>query len=139
MSNSSEFKKSKMVDHRTINYRFSVDSKSDPAYVELVDVIKLHNKEQAELEALGMRPHYLRVRGRGRGSYTYKGRKYDMSIPDAAADYFDVYVVRDTDAMARFEKRQASKKSATLSSKVLSAIKNVAKVGDSSGPVGVSA
>lgn len=135
----SKFKKSKRVDHRTINYRFSVDSKDDQAYVELVKVIKQHNQEQEELEALGLRPHYLRVRGRGRGSYTYNGVTYKKSIPDAAADYFDVYVVRDTDAMARYELRAAKKKSASLSAKIIQTVKDYAKLADSSGPVGVSA
>jgi len=122
MKNTANYKKSKMVDNRTINYRFSVTSKKDIAYQDLLKVVKQHNKEEAMQESIGLRPHYLRVRGRGRGCHWYEGVQYSYSIPDAAADYFDVYVVRDTDAMEAYETRAAAAKAKTLKPTIINTI-----------------
>lgn len=135
---SGNYKKSELVDHRTINYRFSVKNKKDPVYIELKKVIEAHNQNERMQESIGLRPHYLRVRGRGRGCHTYKGVKYNYSIPDAAADYFDVYVVRDTDAMAAYFKRESAKKSKSLKTTIVDSLKAIVRT-DNSETAGVTA
>src|SRR6056297_3149854 len=105
---SSEYKISNRVPQRVMNYRMSVKSKSDPEYRKLKDSVEEHNRNERKREELGLEPHYLRVRGRGRNP-TKKGF-FKYSVPDDVASYFDVYVQRDTDAMHRYRQRTASKK-----------------------------
>ncbi len=126
MTNTAHYVKSKMVDNRTINYRFSCKTKKDVAYTDLVKVIKEHNEEQQELEALGKRPHYIRVRGRGRGPHTDPKTKvkYFKSIPDKLATYFDVYVVNDTDAMTAYEERAAATKTQSIAKTIVSKLRH---------------
>jgi len=123
VKNSARYNKSIMVTNRVINYRFSVDSKNEVAYQDLKKVIAAHNVEQREIESVGGEPHFLTVRGRGRGCHTFNGRRYTRSIPDAAATHFDVYVVRDTHAHHRYDARKASATAATASSVVSSTLK----------------
>ena len=117
----SEYKVSTRVPQRVLNYRMSVDSKQDKEYLKLKRSVEVHNSEQLEREKLGLEPHYLRVRGRGRGPLT-KGR-YSMSVPDTDCTYFDVYVQRDTDAMHRYRTRAAKKKVKGLMKSAVSNIK----------------
>lgn len=121
----SYYSKSKLIDNRTINYRFSVKTKKDQAYTDLMKVIAEHNKDQEVIESLGITPHYLRVRGRGRGPHRQGKVLYTQSIPDRFATHFDVYVVKDTDkahaADARMAKAKVTlKKTAKLASVVTS-------------------
>jgi hypothetical protein len=122
----SYYSKSKLVDIRTINYRFSVKSKSDQHYVDLKGVIAEHNASQRELEDLGITPHYLVVRGRGRGSHIEQkltGRiVHKCSIPDHMADYFDVYVARDSEKLKRAVLRMAKSTTAKNSTKTLASL-----------------
>lgn len=103
-----EYKISKRVDERVLNYRFSVDSKKDPEYIKLKKSVNKHNQEQEVREEAGLEPHYLRVRGRGRGPIHDCDSSW--SITDDNSTYFDVYVQRDTDRMARYRKRTAGQK-----------------------------
>ena len=112
MSKKITYKGSQTTPQRTINFRFSVNSKSDRQYTELKSVIHKHNEVQKTIEANGGIPHYLRVRGRGRKP-TVKGQTY--SILDHTAQYFDVYVVRDTDAMKRYKDRTTPVKTSKVS------------------------
>jgi len=105
----SEYRISKLVPQRVLNYRFSVKSKSDPEYLKLKESVRAHNEIQANREAAGLEPHYLRVRGRGRGPKV-KGRQNKYSVTDSNASYFDVYVQRDTDKMAEYRKKVAIEK-----------------------------
>lgn len=114
MKSKAFYSQSKMVDQRTINYRGSVKSKSDPFYQDLLEVIKTHNEEQEDRERMGLEPHYLRVRGRGRGPHTKDGVTYRRSIPDALATHFDVYVVRDTDKMKAYNERKSKKNTSKI-------------------------
>lgn len=114
MKSKAFYSQSKMVDQRTINYRGSVKSKSDPFYQDLKKVIATHNAEQEEREQMGLEPHYLRVRGRGRGPHTKDGVTYRRSIPDALATHFDVYVVRDTDKMKAYNERKSKKNTSKI-------------------------
>ena len=100
---------SDVVDDRVLNYRFSVDSKKDPEFLKLKASVKLHNEQQKLRESAGLEPHYLRVRGRGRNPKV-SGPMNHQSVRDDNASYFDVYVQRDTDAMARYRNRAAATK-----------------------------
>lgn len=104
----SSYKITQLKDHRVINYRFSVDSKEDPEYIKLKETVREHNEAQRQREAAGLEPHYLRVRGRGRNPIK-SGGNHDHVV-DSNAQYFDVYVQRDTDAMHRYRQRAASQK-----------------------------
>jgi len=104
-----EYKISKVVDNRVMNYRFSVSSKKDPQYIKLKATVKEHNRVQRNRESAGLEPHYIRVRGRGR-SPIKSGPQNKWSIIDSNAEYFDVYVQRDTDAMERYRTRTATSK-----------------------------
>lgn len=116
------YSKSVLVDIRTINYRFSVKTKADQAYLDLKGVIADHNKGQEQMEELGITPHYLRVRGRGRGSHKLGAITYKHSIPDHMADYFDVYVVKNTDRQRAAELRMSVAKAAKKSTTKLASI-----------------
>lgn len=114
MKSNAFYSKSKIVDQRTINYRGSVKSKKDPFYQDLLEVIKTHNEEQEDRERMGLEPHYLRVRGRGRGPHKEGNITYKRSIPDHLATHFDVYVVRDTDKMKAYYERKSKKKTGKI-------------------------
>jgi hypothetical protein len=102
------YSKSTVVDDRTLNYRFSIDSKTDIALTDLRAVVKIHNDSQRAAEDI-KEPHYIRVRARGRGPYMDSaGNIYKKSIPDFLAVHWDVYVVRDTAAMKRYQARKAA-------------------------------
>lgn len=105
----SEYRVSKLVPQRVLNYRFSVNSKSDPEYLKLKESVKAHNETQALREQAGLEPHYLRVRGRGRGPKV-SGKQNRYSVKDENATYFDVYVQRDTDRMHEYRKNKATTK-----------------------------
>jgi len=116
----SEYKISDLVPERVLNYRFSVSSKYDPEYLKLKDSVRAHNKKHEAREEAGLEPHYLRVRGRGRGPKVKGGNRY--SVTDSNATYFDVYVQRDTDAMARYRERTAGSKARGFIAKSVSAM-----------------
>lgn len=128
----SEYKISDRVDERVLNYRFSVNSKTDPAYLKLKETVAEHNRVQRAREDAGLEPHYLRVRGRGRGPKV-SGPQNKKSVTDSNATYFDVYVQRDSDAMARYRNRAAGKKAKGFITK------NVKKISEIISPVQVSA
>ena len=121
------YSKSTLVDNRTLNYRFSIKSKSDQALEDLREVVALHNAEQEELEELNKTPHYIRVRARGRGPHHEGSIKYHSYIPDRLATHWDVYVVRDTEAMKRYLKRKSSKGGGMMSS-IVSHIRGLDKL-----------
>lgn len=105
----SEYKVSKRVPQRVLNYRFSVKTKNDPEYIKLKESVEEHNKLQEKREAAGLEPHYLRIRGRGRNPIKSGGHNR-YSVKDDNASYFDVYVQRDTDKMHKYRTKSATKK-----------------------------
>jgi len=111
-----------LKDQRVLNYRFSVDSKTDPEYIKLKDSVKAHNQQERAREEAGLVPHYLRIRGRGR-SPIKSGPQNTYSVNDDNCKFFDVYVQRDTDAMHRYNLRTSSKKAKGLLSKTISNVK----------------
>lgn len=130
----SEYKVSDLVPERVLNYRFSVSSKTDPEYLKLKDSVRVHNEQQRIREEAGLEPHYLRVRGRGRGPKV-SGTFNRYSVKDANATYFDVYIQRDTDAMARYRKRTAGAKAKGFIAKSVAQVKALT----AAGPVGLGA
>lgn len=108
---------------RVLNYRFSVNSKNDPEYLKLKETVRVHNIEQRRREDAGLEPHYLRVRGRGRGPKR-SGCSADHVVDDNAT-FFDVYVQRDTDAMYRYLKRHTAKKAKGL---ITSSVSKLARI-----------
>jgi hypothetical protein len=109
-------------DQRVLNYRFSVDSKTDPEYIKLNESVKRHNIDQKNREAAGLEPHYLRIRGRGRSPIA-SGPQNTYSVNDDNCEFFDVYVQRDTDAMHRYRLRAAKNKTLGLMSNTVSNLK----------------
>lgn len=130
----SEYKVSELVPGRVLNYRFSVSSKADPEYLKLKYSVKVHNELQRIREKAGLEPHYLRVRGRGRRPKV-PGPDNRYSVNDDNATYFDVYIQRDTDAMARYRKRTASSKAKGFIAKSVAQVKALT----TAGPVGLGA
>jgi len=118
MTNTANYIKSKMVDQRTINYRASVTDLTDETYLELRRIVKSHNEAEAELEALGQEPHYLKVRARGRGPRIDPdtGKVFSHYTPDYLAEYFDLYIVHDLAARKRYLKRKSEKTAVTVGS-----------------------
>jgi hypothetical protein len=119
-----EYKISTLVNTRVLNYRFSVKSKSDPQYVKLSQSIKEHNLKQTQRELADLEPHFLRIRGRGRNPIM-SGPQNSRSVTDDNASYFDVYVQRDTDAMARYRIRTAKNRAKGI---ITTSIKNIANL-----------
>lgn len=118
----SNYKISSLVENRTLNYRMSVDSKKDPEYIKLKEAVKLHNQQQREREDIGLEPHYIQVRGRGRNPKV-SGSQNKMFVADSNASYFDVYICRDNEAMHRYSSRKAKKKAITTISAVAQKLK----------------
>lgn len=109
----SNYKISKLVEDRTLNYRFSVNSKKDEEYKALKHSVKIHNDAQVIRAKNGMDFHFLRVRGRGRNP-TKSGSFNKYSIIDDLATYFDVYVQRDTDREYRWKNKNIKSKASLL-------------------------
>lgn len=122
----SEYKISDLVPERVLNYRFSVKTKNDPEYLKLKESVRVHNEEQRIREEAGLEPHYLRVRGRGRGPKV-SGPFNKYSVKDANATYFDVYIQRDSDAMSRYRKRTAGSKAKGFIAKSVAQVKALSK------------
>lgn len=120
--NMSSYRVTPLKDQRVLNYRFSVDTKGDPEYIKLAASVKAHNVQEREREAAGLEPHYLRIRGRGRNPIK-SGPQNTHSVNDGNAQFFDVYVQRDTDAMHRYRLRAATAKTKGLVNKTVSNLK----------------
>ena len=132
VNNTAWYSKSAMVDSRTINYRSSVTTKSDIAYKDIRKVIELHNERQTELEQLGQEPHYLIVRARPRGPRVRTAIRNSQSLGDTLvkdATHFDIYVVRDTRAMHKYEERKVQASSKGLVKTLVSSLKHAAAFG----------
>jgi hypothetical protein len=109
MTDTTYYSKSKVVENRTVNYRFSVTDKKDQSVTDLRKVIRLHNMEQQIIEDSGKEPHYIMVRTRPRGPRQHNGVKYFMYTPEFLATHYDVYVVRDSQKMKKYRKNQVGK------------------------------
>ena len=139
VANTAWYSKSAMVDTRTINYRSSVVTKKDVAFLDIRAVIDLHNLEQRELESIGQEPHYLIVRARPRGprAATPAGQDSRRDTLVADATHFDVYVVRDTNEMHKYEARKVKAASKGIVNSVVSSLKHATSFGQKAS--GVSA
>lgn len=126
MKKMNEYKVSKVVDSRTVNYRMSVSSKKSPEYIALKETVRLHNEVEASREAAGLEPHYIRVRGRGRNPIKAQPKRA-MHVVDSNAGYFDVYICRDTDAMHRYNVRKATKTTKSIGSFITNSVNNLVK------------
>jgi hypothetical protein len=110
-----------LKDQRVLNYRFSVDSKTDPEYIKLAASVKAHNIQESQRERAGLEPHYLRIRGRGRNPIK-SGPQNTYSVNDDNCTFFDVYVQRDTDAMNRYRLRAAKTKTKGLLTRTVASV-----------------
>lgn len=119
----SNYKIATMKPLRVMNYRFSVDSKTDAEYLKLKASVAEHNQVQEDRLAAGLTPHFLIVRGRGRGPTVVGGNK--DHVIDARATYFDVYVQRDTDKTARRAHALATTKAQGVITSSFSKLKNI--------------
>lgn len=122
----SNYRITPLKDTRVLNYRFSVDTKTAPEYLKLKKTIKVHNENEMKREASGLKPHYLRVRGRGRNPIV-SGPQNRYSVKDDNASFFDVYVQRDTDAMHKYTQRTAKVKAFNYMTDSMKAIRALVK------------
>lgn len=108
----------KNMDNRfSFDYRFSVTTKTDDDLISLRKMISEFNeryRKGSRMRGKCLTGSLLRVSIMARGpravharrDYNYPGaaRAYDSSLPHQYAEYFDVYVHEDSDAMYYFRK-----------------------------------